>query len=229
MPESRRPDRPDLERGSHLRSRTKRRGAENRPDESTGVLCANLRETWSWIGKRPADPHPHRSKPRRLRRDTRWPPGAALDARFRARRIARPSRVHRGLRRGADGPHHLRAGARGTELAVARQACLRPHLATAPRRDSARGDRRGCRSGRAVRADARRGLRRRCPSGGRPRTINAFQTLGVLDRLEVIVLPILLGEGLPLSAPGTPPLPLQLETQRSFPDGSVELAYSFTS
>lgn len=64
---------------------------------------------------------------------------------------------------------------------------------------------------------------------GGPRTINAFQTLGVLDRLEVIVLPILLGEGLPLSAPGTPPLPLQLETQRSFPDGSVELAYSFTS
>ncbi len=64
---------------------------------------------------------------------------------------------------------------------------------------------------------------------GGPRTIRAFAALGVPERLEIVLLPILLGEGLSLSAPGTPPLLLQLETQRTFPDGSVELAYSLTS
>jgi hypothetical protein len=46
-----------------------------------------------------------------------------------------------------------------------------------------------------------------------------------------VVLPILLGAGVPLSPAstspaGTAPLPLRLDSTRRFPDGSVELAYA---
>jgi dihydrofolate reductase len=66
---------------------------------------------------------------------------------------------------------------------------------------------------------------------GGPRTIQAFRDLGALDRLELVVLPILLGAGVPLSPAstspaGTAPLPLRLDSTRRFPDGSVELAYA---
>jgi dihydrofolate reductase len=61
---------------------------------------------------------------------------------------------------------------------------------------------------------------------GGPRTIQAFRDLGALDRLELVVLPILLGAGVPLSPEGTAPLPLRLDSTRRFPDGSVELAYT---
>jgi dihydrofolate reductase len=61
---------------------------------------------------------------------------------------------------------------------------------------------------------------------GGPRTIRAFYELGALDRLELVVLPMLLGAGLPLSRPGAPPVPLTLlRADRSFPDGSAELVY----
>jgi dihydrofolate reductase len=63
---------------------------------------------------------------------------------------------------------------------------------------------------------------------GGPQTVQAFRQIGALDRLEVVVLPILLGGGLPLSTPGSEPLRLALDSQRTFPDGSVELAYSVT-
>src|SRR6266702_1251124 len=45
---------------------------------------------------------------------------------------------------------------------------------------------------------------------GGPRTIRAFCELGALDRLEIVVLPILLGHGVPLSPPGAPQLGLRL-------------------
>jgi dihydrofolate reductase len=62
---------------------------------------------------------------------------------------------------------------------------------------------------------------------GGPKTIQAFQALGALDTLEIILLPILLGDGTPLTLPGTPNLSLRLlGDRRTFPDGSVELAYS---
>ncbi len=71
------------------------------------------------------------------------------------------------------------------------------------------------------------------PSGGDvhlvggPRTIRAFQEIGALDRLELVLLPILLGQGVPLSPQGSPPVPLSLlRADRTFPDGSVELAYT---
>jgi dihydrofolate reductase len=62
---------------------------------------------------------------------------------------------------------------------------------------------------------------------GGPRTIRAFQEIGALDRLELVLLPILLGQGVPLSPQGSPPVPLSLlRADRAFPDGSVELVYS---
>ncbi len=61
---------------------------------------------------------------------------------------------------------------------------------------------------------------------GGPRTIRAFCELGALDRLEIVVLPILLGHGVPLSPPGAPQLGLRLlGADRIFPDGSVEHVY----
>jgi dihydrofolate reductase len=61
---------------------------------------------------------------------------------------------------------------------------------------------------------------------GGPSTIRAFLEAGALDRLEVVVLPILLGDGVPLSPPGSPQVRLRLlRADRTFPDGSAELVY----
>jgi dihydrofolate reductase len=62
---------------------------------------------------------------------------------------------------------------------------------------------------------------------GGPRTIRAFQELGALDRLEIVVLPVLLGDGTPLSPRQAPALPLRLlSAGRIFPDGTAELIYA---
>jgi dihydrofolate reductase len=62
---------------------------------------------------------------------------------------------------------------------------------------------------------------------GGPQTIRAFHELGELDRLEIVVLPILLGDGIPLSPPGARPVPLRLlRADRTFPDGAAELVYT---
>jgi dihydrofolate reductase len=61
---------------------------------------------------------------------------------------------------------------------------------------------------------------------GGPRTIQAFGEIGALDRLEVVVLPILLGDGIPLSPRGSRPTRLAPPSQRTLPGGSVELAYA---
>ena len=61
---------------------------------------------------------------------------------------------------------------------------------------------------------------------GGPQTLRAFHRLGAIDRLEILVLPILLGEGVPLFPLGTSRVPLRLEGQRAFPDGTVELVYA---
>lgn len=81
-------------------------------------------------------------------------------------------------------------------------------------------------------ADLADQLRSRPPGGdvhlvGGPRTIRVFYQIGALDRLELVVLPRLLGEGRPLSPPGAPPMPLTLlRSDRTFPDGSAELVYA---
>lgn len=81
---------------------------------------------------------------------------------------------------------------------------------------------------------------------GGPRTIQAFLELGAIDRLGMVVLPNLLGKGIPLfsieitpfssevwaaskaSPSGAGARSLRLERQRAFPDGAVELVYSPT-
>jgi dihydrofolate reductase len=62
---------------------------------------------------------------------------------------------------------------------------------------------------------------------GGPRTIQAFSQQGALDSLDVVVLPILLGDGIPLWPRGTARPRLRLRHQpRVFPDGSAELSYA---
>jgi dihydrofolate reductase len=60
---------------------------------------------------------------------------------------------------------------------------------------------------------------------GGPRAIRAFQELGALDRLEILVLPVLLGAGVPLSPRPAPPLRL-LSPGEIFPDGTARLGYA---
>jgi dihydrofolate reductase len=62
--------------------------------------------------------------------------------------------------------------------------------------------------------------------GGR-RTLHAFLALGAIDQLELLELPVLLGDGVPFSPPGTPQLPLRLEQQDAFPDGTIHHVYTF--
>jgi dihydrofolate reductase len=62
---------------------------------------------------------------------------------------------------------------------------------------------------------------------GGPRTIQAFCQQEALDNLEVVVLPLLLGDGIPLWPHGSQPPTLRLlHEPRVFPYGSVELSYS---
>ena len=62
---------------------------------------------------------------------------------------------------------------------------------------------------------------------GGPSTIHAFRELGALDVLELLVIPFVFGEGLPLSPPGTPKLSLELEREHRYPDGVVQVSYAF--
>ncbi len=62
---------------------------------------------------------------------------------------------------------------------------------------------------------------------GGPQTIRAFSSIGALDQLGVVLVPVLLGTGVPLSPAGAPALPLRLlGADRVFPDGSAELVYT---
>jgi dihydrofolate reductase len=64
---------------------------------------------------------------------------------------------------------------------------------------------------------------------GGPQTIRAFAELGALDRLEILVLPVLLGDGIPLSPHRAPQVRLRLlRADRTFPDGTAELVYAPT-
>jgi dihydrofolate reductase len=60
---------------------------------------------------------------------------------------------------------------------------------------------------------------------GGQQTIQAFRDIGALASLGIVLLPILLGDGVRLTPPGSGPQPLRLESSRPFPDGSVEHVY----
>jgi dihydrofolate reductase len=80
-------------------------------------------------------------------------------------------------------------------------------------------------------SDAVQRLRNRGSDGdvhvvGGPQTIEGLAAIGALDQLELVVLPIVLGEGLRLMPAATPQRALALEQPpETFPDGSVELVY----
>jgi dihydrofolate reductase len=60
--------------------------------------------------------------------------------------------------------------------------------------------------------------------GGRS-TLDAFLELGAIDRLELLELPILLGDGVPFSLYGSPQRRLELEEHHAFPDGTIRHVY----
>ena len=60
---------------------------------------------------------------------------------------------------------------------------------------------------------------------GGPRTIQAFCAIGALDRLELVVLPLLLGDGMRLTPALHPDTELAFERERALPGGSVEIVY----
>jgi dihydrofolate reductase len=59
-----------------------------------------------------------------------------------------------------------------------------------------------------------------------PRTIETFRALGALDKLGLIVLPILLGDGMRLTPALRTDTRLTLESERALPGGSVEIVYA---
>jgi dihydrofolate reductase len=61
---------------------------------------------------------------------------------------------------------------------------------------------------------------------GGPRTIETVSALGALDKLELVVLPLLLGEGMRLTPSLSPDTALELERERALPGGSVEIVYA---
>ena len=61
---------------------------------------------------------------------------------------------------------------------------------------------------------------------GGPRTIETFRALGALDKLGLIVLPLLMGEGMRLTPTLSTDTALTFESERALPGGSVEIVYA---
>jgi dihydrofolate reductase len=61
---------------------------------------------------------------------------------------------------------------------------------------------------------------------GGPRTIETYRRLGALDELQLVVLPLLLGDGLRLTPAISPDAGLTLERARPLEGGSVEIVYA---
>jgi dihydrofolate reductase len=61
---------------------------------------------------------------------------------------------------------------------------------------------------------------------GGPRTIETFRALGALDKLGLIVLPLMFGAGTKLTPTFSPDTQLTLDWQRALPGGSVEIVYT---
>ena len=61
---------------------------------------------------------------------------------------------------------------------------------------------------------------------GGPRTIEIFRLLGALDTLELVVLPLLLGDGMRLTPSLSPDTGLTFERERALLGGSLEIVYT---
>jgi dihydrofolate reductase len=60
-------------------------------------------------------------------------------------------------------------------------------------------------------------------------TVSAFLRAGLLDDLTISVVPVVLGEGIPLFQPPLPERALVLREARAFPSGLVRLRYDTPS
>lgn len=60
---------------------------------------------------------------------------------------------------------------------------------------------------------------------GGPKTIQAFQEIGALAEMGIVVVPMILADGLMLAPPASEPLSLTLRATRTFPDGAIEAWY----
>jgi dihydrofolate reductase len=61
---------------------------------------------------------------------------------------------------------------------------------------------------------------------GGPKTIETFRALDAVDKLELVVVPFMVGSGMRLSESLDPKTPLTFESSRELPGGSVEIVYS---
>ena len=61
---------------------------------------------------------------------------------------------------------------------------------------------------------------------GGPRTIEAFRSLGALDKLGLIVLPFLIGDGMRLTPYVSSDVVLRLESERVLRGGLVDSVYA---
>jgi dihydrofolate reductase len=60
---------------------------------------------------------------------------------------------------------------------------------------------------------------------GGPRTIETYRALGALDKLELVVMPLLLGDGMRLTPALSTDAGLTFERERALEGGSVEIVY----
>ncbi len=58
------------------------------------------------------------------------------------------------------------------------------------------------------------------------RTIETYRALGALDKLELVVLPLLFGGGMRLTPSLSVDTELAFESERALPGGSVEIVYA---
>src|SRR4051794_26003594 len=63
---------------------------------------------------------------------------------------------------------------------------------------------------------------------GGPTTVETFRGLGALDKLGLLVLPVLTGEGMRLTPAVSTETTLTLESEQRLPNGVVELVYDVT-
>ena len=61
---------------------------------------------------------------------------------------------------------------------------------------------------------------------GGPRTIETYRALGALDKLHLVVMPFLLGEGMQLTPSLSRDTGLTFERELALPGGSVEIVYA---
>jgi dihydrofolate reductase len=64
---------------------------------------------------------------------------------------------------------------------------------------------------------------------GGPKTIETFRALGALDELQLVVLPLLLGDGGRLTPSLSPDAGLTFLRSTSLPEGSVEIVYDISA